>query len=159
MDLYLEKAEKCTNFINFALFLSFFPKLIEGPIVQYRDMESSLKNRTIEFDRVVAGIERFIIGLSKKVLLGDILSKTYGEIFYFGTEIDAGMAWIAVISYAFGLYMDFSGYSDMAIGIASIFGFSFKENFNFPYLSTSISEFWRRWHMVSRVYIFPARRK
>ena len=147
MDLYLEKAEKCTNFINFALFLSFFPKLIEGPIVQYRDMESSLKNRTIEFDRVVAGIERFIIGLSKKVLLGDILSKTYGEIFGFGTEIDAGMAWIAVISYAFGLYMDFSGYSDMAIGIASIFGFSFKENFNFPYLSTSISEFWRRWHI------------
>ena len=147
MDLYLERADKCSDFLDFALFISFFPKLVQGPIVLYRDMEGQIKNRTIEFDRVVAGIERFIIGLSKKVLLGDILSKTYGEIFYFGTEIDTGMAWIAVISYAFGLYMDFSGYSDMAIGIASIFGFSFKENFNFPYLSTSISEFWRRWHI------------
>ena len=147
MDLYLERADKCSDFLDFALFISFFPKLVQGPIVLYRDMEGQIKNRTIEFDRVVAGIERFIIGLSKKVLLGDILSKTYGEIFGFGTEIDAGMAWIAVISYTFGLYMDFSGYSDMAIGIASIFGFSFKENFNFPYLSTSISEFWRRWHI------------
>lgn len=147
MDLYLDKTERCTNFLNFALFLAFFPKLIEGPIVQYHDMEEQLKRRTIEFDKVVGGIERCIIGLSKKVLLGDILSHTYTGIFQMGTEVDAGTAWIAVLSYALGLYMDFSGYSDMAIGMASIFGFSFKENFNFPYLSTSVSEFWRRWHI------------
>lgn len=146
IDIYLDKTERCTNFLNFALFLAFFPKLIEGPIVQYHDMEEQLKRRKIEFDKVVGGIERCIIGLSKKVLLGDILSHTSTGIFQMG-EVDAGTAWIAVLSYALGLYMDFSGYSDMAIGMASIFGFSFKENFNFPYLSTSVSEFWRRWHI------------
>lgn len=147
MDLYLERADKCSNFFDFALFIAFFPKLVQGPIVLYKDMEGQLKNRTIEFDRVVSGIERFVVGLSKKVLIGDILSQTYSWIFQLGTDIDVGSAWIAVLSYAFGLYMDFSGYSDMAIGMATIFGFSFKENFNFPYLSTSISEFWRRWHI------------
>lgn len=148
MDLYLKKAETCRDFLDFALFLSFFPKLTQGPIVLYRDMEMQIKERTIEFERVVWGIERFIIGLSKKALLGDILSQTYSGIFRdLGTNIDAGTAWIAVISYTFGLYMDFSGYSDMAIGISSMFGFSLKENFNFPYLSTSVSEFWRRWHI------------
>lgn len=152
MNLYLGKAEKCENFLDFALFLSFFPKLAQGPIVQYRDMEGQLKGRTIAFDQVVSGTERFIIGLSKKVLLGDILSQTYSGIFQLGTRIDTGTAWIAVLSYTFGLYMDFSGYSDMAIGIASMFGFSFKENFNFPYMSTSVGEFWRRWHISLGVW-------
>ena len=147
MDLWLGKTESCTDFLEFALYLAFFPKLIQGPIVQYHDMEEQLKRRTLSFVQVVNGTERFIIGLTKKVLLGDILSQTYSGIFQLGTDIDAGTAWIAVISYTFGLYMDFSGYSDMAIGMASMFGFSFKENFNFPYMSTSVSEFWRRWHI------------
>ena len=150
MDLYNNRAEVCTNFLDFALYMSFFPKLSQGPIVKYQDMEAQLKEREIRFDPFVKGVERFIVGVSKKVLIGDILADTYSQIFYnieLGIGIDAGTAWIAVISYALGLYMDFSGYSDMAIGMAGMFGFEFKENFNFPYLSTSITEFWRRWHI------------
>lgn len=150
MDLYNDRAEVCTNFLDFALYMSFFPKLSQGPIVKYQDMAAQLKERAIRFDPFVKGVERFIIGASKKVLVGDVLADTYNQIFYnIGAEIgvDAGTAWIAVISYAFGLYMDFSGYSDMAIGMASMYGFEFKENFDFPYLSTSITEFWRRWHI------------
>ena len=148
MDLYQGKAETCKNFLDFALYVSFFPKLSQGPIVKYKDMEAQLKYRTIAFDKFVSGLERFIIGLSKKVLIADILSQTSGGIFYsMGMGLDAGTAWVALLSYSISLYMDFSGYSDMAIGMAAMMGFEFLENFNFPYLSTSITEFWRRWHI------------
>ena len=148
LDLYNGKADICRNFVDFALYMSYFPKLSQGPIVKYQDMEGQIKERHIRFDGFVKGIERFIIGLAKKVLIGDILAQTYNGIFpNIGMGMDAGTAWIAVISYTLGLYMDFSGYSDMAIGMASMMGFEFRENFNFPYLSTSVSEFWRRWHI------------
>ena len=148
LDLWNDKAEICRNFLDFALYLSFFPKLSQGPIVKYQDMEGQLKERKIEPDRFMRGIERFIIGLSKKVLIADILAQTYSGIFLnMGMGMDAGTAWIALLSYTFGLYIDFSGYSDMAIGMAAMMGFQFKENFEFPYLSTSITEFWRRWHI------------
>lgn len=148
MDLYQGKAQTCRNFLDFALYISFFPKLSQGPIVKYKDMEAQLKYRTITYDKFLRGLERFIMGLSKKVLIADILGQTSSSIFYsMGMGMDAGTAWIALISYSFSLYMDFSGYSDMAIGMAAMMGFEFKENFNFPYLSTSITEFWRRWHM------------
>ena len=148
LDLYNGKADTCRNFLDFALYTSYFPKLSQGPIVKYQDMEGQLKERHIRFDRFMKGLERFIIGLAKKVLIGDILAQTYNGIFpNMGMGMDAGTAWIAVISYTFGLYMDFSGYSDMAIGMAAMMGFEFKENFDFPYLSTSVSEFWRRWHI------------
>ena len=148
MDLYQSKAQVCSNALDFALYISFFPKLSQGPIVKYKDIESQLKYRTITFDKFVAGVERFIIGLSKKVLLADILGQTASSIFgNMDMGMDAGTAWIALISYSFSLYMDFSGYSDMAIGMAAMMGFEFKENFAFPYLSTSVTEFWRRWHI------------
>lgn len=129
--------------------------------MKYKDMEAQLKYRTITYDKFLRGLERFIMGLSKKVLIADILGQTSSSIFYsMGMGMDAGTAWIALISYSFSLYMDFSGYSDMAIGMAAMMGFEFKENFNFPYLSTSITEFWRRWHMslggmVPGVPLFP----
>ena len=111
-------------------------------------MEGQLKYRKITFDGFIRGLERFIIGLSKKILIADILGQTSSSIFYsMGMGMDAGTAWIALLCYTFSLYMDFSGYSDMAIGMAAMFGFDFKENFNFPYLSTSVTEFWRRWHI------------
>ena len=136
------------NCVGFAIYISYFPKLTQGPIVKCQDMEGQIKERRIRFDRFMKGLERFIIGLAKKVLIGDILAQTYNGIFpNMGMGMDAGTAWIAVISYTFGLYMDFSGYSDMAIGMAAMMGFEFKENFDFPYLSTSVSEFWRRWHI------------
>lgn len=148
MDLYQDHAKPTKNLLQFALYLSFFPKITQGPIVLYRDMEAELRDRQISYGEFVAGLERFIIGMSKKVLLGDILSQTYTDKFYNMAEgMDAGTAWIVVFCYTLGLYMDFSGYSDMAIGMAKMFGFHFKENFNFPYLSTSITEFWRRWHI------------
>lgn len=148
MDLYQSKDQVCSNALDFALYISFFPKLSQGPIVKYKDIESQLKYRTITFDKFVAGVERFIIGLSKKVLLADILGQTASSIFgNMDMGMDAGTAWIALISYSFSLYMDFSGYSDMAIGMAAMMGFEFKENFAFPYLSTSVTEFWRRWHI------------
>ncbi len=148
MDIYQGQTSPNKNLLEFALYLAFFPKITQGPIVLYRDMEKELRDRKIIYGEFVQGVERFIIGMTKKVLLGDILSQTYSSRFYnLGEGMDAGTAWILVLSYSLGLYMDFSGYSDMAIGMGKMFGFHFKENFNFPYLSTSITEFWRRWHI------------
>lgn len=147
-DIYHEKGKVCRNFLDFALYISIFPKISQGPIVKYQDMEEQLKERRITFEKFIRGLERFIIGLSKKILIADILGQTSGSIFYnMGMGMDAGTAWIALLCYTFSLYMDFSGYSDMAIGMAAMFGFDFKENFDFPYLSTSVTEFWRRWHI------------
>ena len=147
-DVYHEKGKVCRNFLDFALYISFFPKISQGPIVKYQDMVGQLKERRITFEKFIRGLERFIIGLSKKILIADILGQTSGSIFYnMGMGMDVGTAWIALLCYTFSLYMDFSGYSDMAIGMAAMFGFDFKENFNFPYLSTSVTEFWRRWHI------------
>src|SRR5699024_5101815 len=126
MDLYQGKAQTCRNFLDFALYISFFPKLSQGPIVKYKDMEAQLKYRAITFDKFLRGLERFIMGLSKKVLIADILGQTSSSIFYnMEMGMDAGTAWIALISYSFSLYMDFSGYSDMAIGMAAMMGFEF----------------------------------
>ena len=148
MDIYTGKTETCRDPLKFALYVLFFPKLIQGPIVKYQDIEGQIDDRMITFDGFVCGVERFIIGLSKKVLIADILAKTSTEIFsnmYSG--IDGGTAWIGILSYTLCLYMDFSGYSDMAIGMSRMMGFEIKENFNFPYLSASPGEFWRRWHI------------
>lgn len=148
MDLYQGNAEPSRSFINFALYISFFPKLIQGPIVKYKDMRRELEERTITIEKVSYGIERFIIGLAKKVLIADILAKTVGTIYgMLPSGMDVGTAWIGTILFTLQIYFDFSGYSDMAIGLAKIFGFDFAENFNFPYRSKSISEFWRRWHI------------
>lgn len=148
MDIYQGNAEPSRNFINFALYISFFPKLIQGPIVKYKDMKRELEERTITVEAISYGVERFIIGLAKKVLIADILAKTVDTIYgMLPSGMDAGTAWIGTILFTLQIYFDFSGYSDMAIGLAKMFGFNFAENFNFPYRSKSISEFWRRWHI------------
>ena len=148
MDVYRGDSAVCRDPLKFALFVAFFPKVAQGPIVQYKDMEVQLSDRRVSFDDLIWGIERFIIGLSKKVLIADILAQTSSTIFsHMYDGIDAGTARIGIFTYTLCLYMDFSGYSDMAIGIAKMTGFTFKENFDFPYLSKSPGEFWRRWHI------------
>ncbi len=136
------------NFINLALYISMFPQLIAGPIVRYTDIRPYLKERTNSTKDFGQGIERFIVGLAKKVLLantlGEVADKIFsGELAYMGT----GVAWVGAICYTLQIFYDFSGYSDMAIGLGRIFGFHFMENFNYPYISKSITEFWRRWHI------------
>ncbi|MBP5385631.1 MAG: MBOAT family protein [Lachnospiraceae bacterium] len=136
------------NFINLALYISMFPQLIAGPIVRYSDIRDSLRERTTTTEDFSKGVERFIVGLAKKVLLantiGEAADKIFaGEIGYMGT----GVAWVGALCYTLQIFYDFSGYSDMAIGLGRIFGFRFMENFNYPYISRSITEFWRRWHI------------
>ena len=148
LDIWSGKVKPNRNLLDFALYVVFFPKLMQGPIVKYQDMQPYLRNRHTGFPDVVAGLERFIVGLAKKVLLADTLGVTVSSIFsqtYAG--MDPATAWLGSILFTLQIYLDFSGYSDMALGIARCFGFRFAENFDFPYSSTSVSEFWRRWHI------------
>lgn len=136
------------NLIKFFTYLIFFPQLTSGPIVRYADVEQQLSNRQHSLDRFVTGFERFSIGLAKKVLIADVLGTVVDKIFRLEVgQLVPSIAWIGAICYSFQIYYDFMGYSDMAIGIAWCLGFDFPENFNKPYISKSISEFWRRWHM------------
>ncbi len=144
VDVYRGKVEVQKSFWKLLLYVSFFPQLIAGPIVNYKDIEKSLGKRTITLEDFYQGFIRFVIGLSKKILIantcGELTSKLTGELSVAG-------AWLLAVAYALQIYFDFSGYSDMAIGIGRIFGFKFLENFNYPYISKSITEFWRRWHI------------
>ena len=148
VDVYRmpELAQK--NFLNLGLYISFFPQLIAGPIVRYHDINLQIENRSESLEKVSQGFQQFIIGLSKKVIIANNLAvvcdSIYNADFY---SYGAAAAWIASISYSLQIYYDFSGYSDMAIGLAKLFGFEIKENFNYPYSSTSITEFWKRWHI------------
>ena len=147
-DVYRDKAPVATNILEFSLFVTFFPKLVSGPIVQYADMAEQIRSRKQTSDQFRTGCQLFLIGLSKKVLL----SNTIGTTFYAVTalpmnEISVVIAWLGAVAYALMLYFDFSGYSDMAIGLGQMFGFTFRKNFDYPYTSASITEFWRRWHI------------
>ncbi len=147
-DVYKGTVKPQKNPLKFGLYLSFFPQLIAGPIVRYRDIEEQIDNRTMSFVKFSDGIKRFIFGLGKKVLLANNLGAIYATV----TALPDGKAtvltyWIGIIAYTFQIYFDFSGYSDMAIGLGRMFGFEFMENFNYPYISKTITEFWRRWHM------------
>ena len=148
IDLYKEKIKVQKNLFNLALYISFFPQLIAGPIVQYKDIDEQLQKRTVTLDGFVKGSVRFIFGLSKKVLLANSLALIADTIYNAGvSNITTLLAWIASIAYTLQIYFDFSGYSDMAIGLGKMFGFEFMENFDLPYKSASITEFWRRWHI------------
>lgn len=144
VDVYKGKVNVQKNFFKLLLYVSFFPQLIAGPIVNYKDIEKSLGKRIITLEDFYQGFMRFIIGLAKKVLIantcGELTTKLNGD-------MSVASAWLLVIAYALQIYFDFSGYSDMAIGIGRMFGFKFLENFNYPYISRSITEFWRRWHI------------
>lgn len=136
------------NPAKFALYMALFPKILAGPILQYHDAEKQLDSRNITPQSFLWGIERFIIGLAKKVLIANPLAGAANEIFAIPADnLDFGLAWLGIACFTLQIYFDFSGYSDMAIGIGKTFGFDFPENFNYPYISQSVQEFWRRWHI------------
>ncbi len=154
IDVYREKADDESswvvqkNLLSLALYISMFPQLIAGPIVRYHDIQPLLSDREHSFPKFASGIEVFVIGLSKKVLIANVLGETVTKIMDVETGmLNAPIAWLGAVCYALQLYYDFSGYSEMAIGLGRMFGFEFRINFDFPYISTSISEFWRRWHI------------
>lgn len=147
IDLYRGKYPVQKNFINFFTYVALFPQLIAGPIVRYSDVVEELDKRTHSFENFAYGIRRFTIGLSKKILIANVLAE-FCNIAKASTSTSVLFMWGYIIAYAIHIYFDFSGYSDMAIGLGRIFGFHFPENFNYPYISKSITEFWRRWHMT-----------
>jgi alginate O-acetyltransferase complex protein AlgI len=148
IDVYRGKVAPQNNFINLGLYIALFPQLIAGPIVRYHDIARALIKRRVGVDDFALGAQRFVFGLSKKVLLANSLGLVADKIFVLPfIELSSPLAWLGAICYTFQIYYDFSGYSDMAIGLGRMFGFRFLENFNYPYISKSIREFWRRWHI------------
>ena len=148
VDVYREEVEPQKNIYKLALYITLFPQLVAGPIVKYHDVADQIENRTVDFEKVAYGVKRFIVGLAKKVLLANTLGAVADKVFTQPIDqLDCVTTWLGAICYTFQIYYDFSGYSDMAIGLGSIFGFKFLENFNYPYISRSITEFWRRWHI------------
>lgn len=151
IDMYRGEIEVQKNPISFAAFVTLFPQLVAGPIVRYSDISKELNSRRINIDIVYEGVIRFITGMGKKVLIANNIGQVWNTVLAdvsAGTSVSAATAWIGMIGYTLQLYFDFSGYSDMAIGLGKMMGFNFPENFNYPYLSKSVSEFWRRWHMT-----------
>lgn len=149
IDVYRQKVCVQRNILNFALYISMFPQLIAGPIVQYSDIDSQLSERNETLSAVTEGIFIFVIGLAKKSVLANAAGSVFESLTGSGFDnLSMLGAWIAIIFYAFQIYFDFSGYSDMAKGLGGIFGFSFPDNFMHPYVATSITDFWRRWHIT-----------
>ena len=146
VDVYRGKVKAQKSFLKLATYVSLFPQLIAGPIVRYETIEQELDNRTSNFENFAYGVRRFVIGLGKKVLIANMLGELC-DVFTMSDEKSVLFYWIFAISYSLQIYFDFSAYSDMAIGLGRMFGFHFLENFNYPYISKSITEFWRRWHM------------
>lgn len=146
IDVYRGQVPAQRNFIDLATYIALFPQLIAGPIVRYSDIALQLKERTHTSDKTETGIRRFVIGLSKKVLVANILGELC-EIFKASDDKSILFFWLYAVSFCLHVYFDFSGYSDMAIGLGKMLGFDFMENFNYPYISKSITEFWRRWHI------------
>lgn len=148
IDIYRKDGKVQKNPLNVALYISLFPQLIAGPIVRYETVADDLENRVETLDKFSLGIERFILGLSKKVLISNTLGLVADEIFSLQlSDVSVVLSWIGITAYTIQIYFDFSGYSDMAIGLGKMFGFEFLENFNYPYISRSITDFWRRWHI------------
>lgn len=146
IDIYKGKVKSANDVFTFTTYLSLFPQLIAGPIVRYETVEKELKNRKFDFDLFSDGIKRFIIGLSKKVLLANVLGELTKNLIALTTQSVLSY-WLQAIANMLQIYFDFSGYSDMAIGLGLMFGFHFLENFNYPFVARSITDFWRRWHM------------
>ena len=149
IDVYRGTAEVQRNVLDLGLYISFFPQLIAGPIVRYNSVAQQIRGRKSDPELFRQGAERFILGFAKKVLLANNLSVAAERAFALAGagELTASLAWLGSLSYSLQIYFDFSGYSDMAIGLGRMFGFRFEENFNYPYISRSVSEFWKRWHI------------
>lgn len=146
IDIYLGKVKSANCILDFAAYLSLFPQLIAGPIVRYQTIDQELKDRSVTYKKFADGVKRFIIGLSKKVLLANVLGVFSNSLSSISTSTVLSY-WLQAISNTLQLYLDFSGYSDMAIGLGLMFGFTFLENFNYPFIASSITEFWHRWHI------------
>ena len=156
VDVYRRTVEPQRNVRDLMLYILMFPQLIAGPIVRYKDISEQLTNRkdSDTFDRRVVGFSRFMFGMGKKVLIANVLAEYVDAVFAASPgDFSSGTAWIAILAYTFQIYFDFSGYSDMALGLGMMLGFRFPENFNFPYISQSITEFWRRWHITLSTWI------
>ena len=148
IDLYRKEIKVQKKFINLGLYIMLFPQLIAGPIVRYIDIEKEINNRKVDIDSIDAGIKRFILGLGKKIFIANIMGTWADTVFNMSLEkINTPLAWLGIFGYTMQIFFDFSAYSDMAIGLGKVFGFHFLENFNYPYISKSIQEFWRRWHI------------
>ena len=147
IDVYYRRYAPERSILTLGTYISMFPQLIAGPIVRYADIEKQLTDRVLSFDKIAEGASWFIIGLSKKVLLANNVGMLYDAIFATDPSRAALTTWIGIIAYTFQIYFDFSGYSDMAIGLGKMLGFEFVQNFDYPYISTSVTEFWRRWHI------------
>jgi alginate O-acetyltransferase complex protein AlgI len=153
IDVYLGRVDVQKRFVNLALYISLFPQLIAGPIVRYRDIAKEILHRTIDIDRFAYGIRRFIIGMGKKMILANPLGEVADTIFLLQPgELTTPLSWLGISCYTLQIYFDFSGYSDMAIGLGRMLGFTFPENFNYPYISQSIREHWRRWHISLTIW-------
>ncbi len=134
--------------VRFALYIAMFPQLLQGPIIRYSDVSVSLETPVITYDSFTKGIERFIVGLAKKAIIANTIGEVCDRIFdIVPANMSASVAWLGAVMYTLQIYFDFSGYTDMAIGLGKMFGFTFRENFNYPYISKSVTEFWRRWHI------------
>lgn len=148
IDVYRGDAKVQNNIISFGAYVSLFPQLIAGPIVRYQTIADQINDRTHSFDKFGDGVKRFAVGLAKKVLLANNIGLLWSAVSKTDiSQLSVVSAWLGAIAFAFQIYFDFSGYSDMAIGLGKIFGFDFLENFNYPYISKSVTEFWRRWHI------------
>ncbi|NLC96681.1 MAG: MBOAT family protein [Erysipelotrichaceae bacterium] len=148
IDVYRNEADTQRSIVNFGAYVTMFPQLIAGPIVRYKDIALQLENREESLTKMYDGIKRFMVGLSKKVLLANNIGYIWDSIIVTPIgEISMLNAWLGIIAFSLQIYFDFSGYSDMAIGLGKMFGFEFLENFNYPYISSSVTEFWRRWHI------------
>ncbi len=148
MDIYRRQTPPQMSLPNTALYISLFPQLVAGPIIRYKDIAAQITHRTVGIERFSKGINRFVIGLGKKVLIANVVGLPADKIFAIPAEhLTTPVAWLGIVCYTLQIYFDFSGYSDMAIGLGHMFGFKFMENFNYPYVSRSIQEFWRRWHI------------
>ncbi|WP_455507144.1 MBOAT family O-acyltransferase [Clostridium sp.] len=149
IDVFLGKVKAEKNIINFGAFVCLFPQLIAGPIVKYIDISKELKNRDINLDEIQEGIRLFILGLGSKILIANNIGSLWNEVETMGfNNISTILAWMGIIAFSLQIYFDFNGYSLMAIGLGKILGFNFPNNFNYPYESRSITEFWRRWHIT-----------
>lgn len=147
IDVYRHDANAQKNYITFGTYVALFPQLVAGPIVRYRDVEEQLITRRENMAQFNEGVKIFLIGLSKKVLLANPMGELWDTLKDTPTQVGVLASWIGIIAYTFQIYFDFSGYSDMAIGLGKMFGFEFLKNFDYPYISKSITEFWRRWHI------------
>ena len=147
IDVYRGRVDAQHNIITFGAYISMFPQLIAGPIVQYKTVARELNSRTITTDDFAYGVRRFMLGLSKKVLIANTVGEMFSQIAEHDSGLTVATAWLGIIAFTLQIYFDFSGYSDMAIGLGRMFGFRFNENFIYPYESKSITEFWRRWHI------------